>query len=322
MTRNVYSYVSRSQLLKMEPQNDGHAKRNLFGYSISFNSITSKILIAVALLLCTQISVAQRKPKPLKSSFESFLDTQWWLGLRFGLNYTQPDPVTRFSALSPINYDEANLEKTYENFSQSGGQAGLDVTFYHRGISIGLQPTFKIMRYTYFSDLAWAGDETVDDFETRYDINQKISVIEVPLIFKYDLIQRGKIRPFLLAGLQHSFLIAAEKETTIMHTDYASGAPREYSGGKVNLGVKDQFKNFSGALGGAGVSLDAGNIRTILEATYLYALTPVTEKNNLYQENELVSLGEVNDEIKLRNINVSLSFVFPLRYIDKTFQPY
>lgn len=282
----------------------------------------SRAVIVLALLLCTQLSVAQRKPKPLKSSFESFLDTQWWLGLRFGLNYTQPDPLTRFSALNALDYDGEALEKTYTRFAHPGGQAGLDITFYHKGISLGLQPTFKIMRYAYFSDLEWSGNSEADRFETRYDINQSIQVIEVPLVLKYDVLRRGKLRPFILAGLQQSFMISAEKETTITHTDYSSGMPQEYKSGKINFGVKDQFKNFFGAVGGAGVSADAGNIRTVLEVTYLYALNAVTETSNRYRENELVSIGEVNDELKLNNINVSLSFVFPLRYIDKTFQPY
>lgn len=286
--------------------------RNAYSYA-------NRALLVFALLLCTQLSVAQRKPKPLKSSFESFLDTQWWLGLRFGMNYTQPDPVNRFSALSPINYDQSVLDKTYESFGEAGVQAGLDFTFYHRGFSIGLQPTFKVFKYSYFSDLEWVGNDT-EQFETRYDVNQSISTIEVPLVLKYDLMKRGEIRPFVFAGLQYSFVIGAEKNVTVTHTDYGSGTPQKYKGGAISLGVKDQFKNFYGALGGAGVSLDAGNIRSVLEVSYLYGLSPVTETKNLYQENELVSLGEVNDEIKLNNINISLSFVFPLRYIDKTFQ--
>ncbi len=66
--------------------------------------------------------------------------------------------------------------------------------------------------------------------------------------------------------------------------------------------------------------LDYGNVRTIVELSYLYALSPVTDTSNRFQENELASLGEINDEINLNNINLAISFVFPLRYIDKTFQ--
>lgn len=286
-------------------------------------SYASKLTLIAALMLgIQQGAVAQRKPKSLSSTFENFLDTQWWLGLRFGLNYTQPDPVSRYSSLNAIDYEKSALEKSYDVLAQAGAQAGLDVTFYHQGISLELQPTFKVMRYSYFSKLEWTGNSNADRFETRYDIIQSLRVLEVPLVVKYDIIQHGTIRPFVMAGLQHSFLIGAEKDTEITHTDYVSGSPEEFSGGKISLGVKDQFKNFYGAVGGIGVNLDAGNIRTIFEATYLYGLNSATKTGSLYRENELVSLGEVNDEIKLNNLNFSLSFVFPLRYIDKTFQPY
>ena len=286
-------------------------------------SYASKLLLlAVFMLGFQQGSVAQRKPKSQSSAFENFLDTQWWLGLRFGLNYTQPDPVNRYSALNAVDYEGSTLNKSYDPFALAGAQAGLDVTFYHKGISIALQPTYKAMRYSYFSDLEWSGTTDADRFETRYDIVQSLSVLEVPLVVKYDIMKHGTMRPFVMAGLQQSLLIGAEKDTEITHTDYVSGSPEEYSGGKIDLGAKDQFKNFYGAVGGIGVNLDAGNIRTIFEASYLYALNAVTKTASLYRENELVSLGEVNDELKLNNLNFSLSFVFPLRYIDKTFQPY
>ncbi|HCX22853.1 MAG: hypothetical protein CMB80_29720 [Flammeovirgaceae bacterium] len=279
----------------------------------------SKLLAVGLLLLLTNISVAQRKPP---SSFENFLNTQWWLGLRFGINYTQPSVQDEYYIFSPLDYDAENLVKDYGVFNLPGGQAGLDLSFYHRGISIGLQPTFKIMRYNYSNSFEWVGVGGTDRLETQVDVEQVLQVIEVPLTVKYEILKRGKIRPFALLGGQQSLLINAQKKAKVEHTDYLGDVPQTYSGGDFNIGNTNRMKSFAGVLGGIGTSLDYANIRTVIEITYLYGLTSVTSNGNPFSENELVGIGDVNDKLRINNLNAAISFVFPLRYIDKTFQPY
>lgn len=280
----------------------------------------SKIVALCLLLLLTNLSVAQRKSPP--SPLKNFLSTQWWLGLRFGINYTEPIAQTDYYIFSPLNYDQENVKKVYDVYNLAGGQAGLDITFYHKGFSIGLQPTFKIMRYSYGNSFEWYGESEADRLETKLDIEQVLQVIEVPLTFKYEILKRGKIRPFVLVGGQQSFIINAQKKADIEYTDYLGSTPQTYSGGNYNLGNTDRMKSFAGVLGGIGASLDYANIRTVIEITYLRGLTSITSGDNPYSDNELVGIGDVNDKIRINNLNAAISFVFPLRYIDKTFQPY
>lgn len=284
------------------------------------SSYGSKVVAFCLLLLLAQLSVAQRKAPP--SPLKNFLSTQWWLGLRFGMNYTQPIAKTDYYIFSPINYDQELRDKTYDTYNLAGGQAGLDVSFYHKGFSIGLQPTFKIMRYSYSNYFEWLGSGEADRLESSIDIEQVLQAIEVPLIFKYELVNTGKIRPFVLLGGQQSFIVNAQKKATVKHTDYLGDVPQSYSGGNFNLGNTDRMQNFAGVLGGIGTSLDYANIRTVIEITYLRGLTAITSGENPFTENELVGIGDVNDKLRINNINAAISFVFPLRYIDKTFQPY
>lgn len=276
-------------------------------------------LFAFLIGLSTLAIAQPRKPKP---SLKTFLDTQWWLGFRFGTNYSNPLPGERYAVFSPVDYEVSDLKKDYSAFSLPGGQAGLEVAFYHKGFSIALQPTFKIMRYEYHSRFAWASTDASGELESDLHVQQQLAVIEVPLVVKYDLLKDRKIRPFVLAGMQYSFVVGGQKKATQTYTDHLGSVPQKYEGGQFSIGNKDQLSNFYGALGGVGVSFDYWNIRTILEGTYLYGLSSATAKGNPYQENDLVSLGDVNDELKITNINISLSLVFPLRYIDKTFVPY
>ncbi|PIB36158.1 hypothetical protein BFP72_12510 [Reichenbachiella sp. 5M10] len=281
----------------------------------------SKISLITVLLLSCQSLIAQRNMKPRLpgSEYQNFLKTQWWLGLKAGMNYTQPNPQSRYSSIVPINYDADLLEKTYESLSQPGVMIGLDLSFYHKGFSVALTPVFKQIGYDYQSDLEWTGDTAEETFLTTYKVNQIASFIEIPLSLRYELLKQGKLRPYIMAGIQYSFAIGAQKETQITHTDYITGTAQSYDGGTVSIDTKDDFQNYYGALGGIGFGWDVGNIRTVLEVAYSYGLSSITDTNQRYNDNELVTLGEINDETKINGINASLSVIFPLRYIDNTF---
>lgn len=276
----------------------------------------SKWLLLLLLLSITSFSASaqRRPPNPL----ESFLDTQFWLGLRVGMNYTQANPDMRNTGFSPINYASDSLEKNYSDFTRPGAHMGLEMNLYHRGFSASFQPAFKRSNYEYESSLKWQGATANSRFETTYQVEQNLDIIELPILLKYDFIRHGEIRPFIMIGGFHSVVVSAQKSIKIAQVDYSAGTPLSSSGGNTSLAVKDAFQNFSGVSAGAGVNLDFWNIRTIFELNYRRALTSVTRPNA--QQNELASLGEVNDEVFLRDINASLGFVFPLRFIDQQFK--
>ena len=271
----------------------------------------SKLLTLTLLFLVVSPLQAQYNGK---KSLEGFLDTQFWLGLKLGTNFTQAFPEERITGFSPIDYSTDSLEKSYDDFALPGIHMGLEMTFYYKGFSISFQPTYKRSRYKYSSQLAWQGETSGTRFETRYDVEQKLDLIELPLMVKYDVIRTGKIRPFVMAGGFHSIIASAQKEVDITQTDFSSGTPLQSDGGSTILGVSDSFQNFSGVAGGLGVNLDYWNIRTVFEVRYQRGLTAATKDN--VRQNELASLGETNDEIFLRDLNVSLSFIFPFRFID------
>jgi len=282
------------------------------------SSFVNKALCFLILVMMSGMLMAQKKPA--KNPLESFLDTQFWLGIKMGVNVTQANPETRNTGFSPIDYNADSLQKSYDDFSLPGAHVGLEMNFYHRGFSVSFQPAYKRSRFKYNSALEWRGETSGTRFETRYNVEQRVDVLELPLLLKYDIIRSGKIRPFVMVGGFHSRILSAQKEVNITQVDYSSGSPLTSDGGSTSLGVKDTFKPFSGLSGGVGVNLDYWNIRTVFEVNYKHSLTSTTQPN--VQQNELASLGEVNDEIFLRDINISLSFVFPFRFIDKQFKAY
>ncbi len=119
----------------------------------------------ILLLLFYWISIAGfGQMKPDKNPLESFLDTQFWLGLRMGINYSQAFPEVRSSGFSPINYPSNDLRKSYNAFGLSGAHMGLEMNFYYRGFSASFQPTFKRNRYAYTSEFVWVGLLPNDQF--------------------------------------------------------------------------------------------------------------------------------------------------------------
>lgn len=267
--------------------------------------------IVLFITLCSLKAVGQYNGT---RSTSGFLDTQFWLGLKLGANVTQVSPKTRMSGFSPINYSSDSLKKTYDQFSLPGFQVGLEMTGYHNGFSLTFQPSYKKTRFQYTSQLAWEGATSGNRFETTYDVKQNLDLIELPLSVKYDLIRRGSLRPFVMIGGVYSMIASAQKEITVTQIDFSSNAPLTTSGGSAIIGVKEAFKGFFGVSGGAGINVDYWNIRTVLQASYNYSLTEVTRKN--VRQDEFASIGDTNDEILLRDINLSLSFIFPFRFID------
>ena len=280
-------------------------------------------LIFVGLLLCCSLSVdAQRKPPSRAPGTSSFLDTQWWLGIKAGTVMAQAVIEGRQYVFSPINYESQSRDKDYQTWGSPGLMTGIDIIFYHKGFSIGLQPVYKKLQFHYQMNQEWLQPDATTALISTLDVTQSLHYLEVPFLIKYDVLQSGKVRPFVQVGWQQSFLLDAQKDATLNYSDFASDPTQNYQSGQFSIGNERSFQHFSSAIGGLGVNLDYLNIRTILEASYHVGLNPISASKNPYDENELVSLGDVQDEVSLRQISLSVSFVFPLRYIDRTFSPY
>ncbi len=284
------------------------------------SSYVKRLLLGGLFVLATVVAAeAQpiKKPKANKPKY-GFLDTQFWLGVKFGSNLANPSAQSQLSGFSPIDYPSNKLSKTYDSYALPGGQAGIEMTFYHRGFSVGLHPMYQRSRYRYTNSLEWTGEQPTERFATVYESEQRVDVINLPVFLKYDIIQDGKMRPFVLGGGFYSFVTSAEREVNITQTDYSFGVAQTIDGGTLNLGVKHAFQNYYGWVAGGGISFDYWNIRTVLEITYNQSLNSATREGT--SQNELSSLGDQNDDIRLSNIVGSLSFVFPLRFIDRQFQ--
>lgn len=283
----------------------------------------------VASTLTAQYSGSKSKKNKVKGSIaynkknkedEKFLEKQWWMGLKGGVNLTDANVTTSYSALSPTNYETSLISKEYESFNKIGSQVALEITFYFKQLSLSLQPTYRKSKFVYTNHYEWTDTENAANSLTMdYEQVQKTEHVVLPLIAKYDLTQT-KLRPYLQAGGFVAFLVNADKSVSISGVDYASGGENEFSTEPIIVGAKDLFAStYYGLVGGAGLNYNQGNIRLNLDIMYQYGLTNVTSTKNRYSNDRLSGVGDVMDDMTMDNIVISLGCLFPLRFLGSGF---
>ena len=269
-------------------------------------------------MIWAQPAYMNKKSARKPNEGDKFLQTQWWLGFKAGANTTEATPDALFSGFSPTNYNSSLLEKEYNSFRDFSGQAGLEITFYHKGFSFSFQPNYQRQTFGYSNNYEWQSNEdAANTISLTYDHNHKLDFIELPLIIKYDILKTTKFRPFVQAGVFYGRMVNATKEIEISGQDLASGSAGPFDNQNIIIGVNDLFiESNTGWLAGLGVNYDFWNVRLILDITYRGCLNNITITQNRFSENLLSGLGDAMDDIALDNIMVNVGALFPLRFIS------
>jgi hypothetical protein len=272
--------------------------------------------LLMGLCLDAEAQYTKQKAKKSKGS-DPFLDTQWWLGVKAGANLTQVVATQRFSSFSSTSNPSTNFyDKVYENYQNPGAQAGLEITFFHKGFSFSFQPNYRQQNFFYSNDYLWMDIENpVNTLALKYNQTHHLSYLDFPLFIKYDFL-RTRLRPFIQIGGYYSTLVNADKSVEVSGVDLASGGINEFNTEPLNVGIKDLFiKSSLGLVGGIGASYDIANIRITLDVQYRLGMNNITNAKNRYSNNRLASIGEAMDDLKMRNISASLGVLFPLRFL-------
>ncbi|NOT73655.1 MAG: PorT family protein [Cyclobacteriaceae bacterium] len=287
---------------------------------------TSTLLIAL-LISAELLAQGQRKQKFKNQDTKNrrqdeFLQKQWWIGLKGGLNLTEAVPGQRYSVLSgTTNYPVGQLDKVYEGFGKAGSQASVEITFYMKGFSFSFQPTYRHSSFTYSNQFEWE-DTSNPNYHLilNYKQENKVDYLDLPLIVKYDL-TKTKLRPYVQAGVFYSSIINATKSVTVEGTDVASGGTNTFSNEPLIVGATDlYYKGYWGLIGGAGADYNLGNVRLVLDVTYRMGMSNVTNTTNRFSNDRLNGIGDAMDDMKLNNIVISVGCLFPMRFLGTGFK--
>ena len=279
--------------------------------------------LMLCLIVCS-LTVSGQNTRKRKASFNSrssansdFLDKQWWLGFKAGVNFSKAVVDKSYAVLTPTNYDAA--PKKYDDFSGVGAHATVEVTFTFRQFSISLQPTYRNSQFSYANQYEYT-DEGDPQIILNYNHLQKVDWAEFPLLIKYDITQ-SKLRPYVQVGAYYAFLINANKSVETSGVNYVAGSANRFTEPEIIVGASDLFaKKHWGLVFGAGVNYHVGNIRLNLDIMYRKGMSLVNSTENRYGDERLSGTGDVMDDIKLNNMAVSLGCLFPLRFLSSGFQ--
>ena len=287
-----------------------------------------RLLLWFTVLAFTSTSFAQSQRKPpagfkrkANEKQNSFLDKQWWIGLKVGPNLTKASPETRYSILTPTNYALPLTDKKYDGFSKIGSQATLEITFNYKGIGISFQATYRLSRFTYTNEFMWDNPENaIEMLELKYDHELKIDYADLPLIIKYDF-AGNTLKPYVQAGIFYSMLINANKTVDITGTDFASGGTNVLSSEPVIVGAKDLFhKSYWGIMAGTGLHYNLGNVRLVLDMSYRIGMSNITNTKNRFSNDRLSGIGDAMDDMKTDNVVISIGCLFPMRFLSTSFK--
>lgn len=284
------------------------------------------LFLAITFLLTFAAEAQVKKKKnaqfnKMNKPENTFLNKQWWIGLKGGLNFSSVYVDQSFSVITPTNYDATLSGKKYEEWDPISAQAGIDITFYLKGFSISVQPTFQTIRFGYSNNYEWTNSENPEQrLELEYTQQQKADYVIIPLLFRYEH-SFNKFSPYLQAGVYGGYPLDGTKEARYSGTDYASGGVNVISSEPVEVGAKDLFAPAHyGIVGGGGLYFTTGNIRLNLDIQYKYGLTLINSTENRYSNDRLSGFGDAMDNIMFRNIAVSVGTLFPLRFLSSGFK--
>jgi hypothetical protein len=287
-----------------------------------------KILLSFALMLAMVHAQGQAKRKSaqfnnLGTRENPFLQQQWWIGLKAGINATVIDVEKSYSVIVPSNYSSDFSKKNYDRWKPLGMQIGLEATYFFKGFSASIQPTFTTIRFAYDNNYSWSDTETPSNkLDLKYEQEQKISYMYVPVLIKYELHLRG-VTPYIQGGYYHAFLLDATKSVTISGTDYASGGTNNFDYEPVSVGAKDLFaKTHYGFIAGAGLYYNTGNIRLNLDLQYRMGQSRINSSENRYQNDRLSGIGDAMDDMTIDNLAITFGTLFPLRFLSTGFKSY
>jgi hypothetical protein len=269
--------------------------------------------IAFVSALAEPIKGGGKQSFPQTKPFEK---SQYWLGAKGGINFTQPTVDERFTVFEPIDGNYDGYKKEYQSFNKIGTQFQFVFQFSYRRFSIYAAPGYKSTLFTYKTKYKWQDvDKPTNSVELTYDQTQTVEYAYLPLSIKFEFLS-SRLRPYIHGGGYIGYKFNAQKTLKISGTDNASGGATSFENQPIIIGATSLFNPlWYGLMGGVGLNYDLQTVRIFVEGNYLYGLNNITNADTRYTENALSGSGDALDNLKLSNVEVSAGVLFPLKFL-------
>ena len=252
-------------------------------------------------------------------------ETQWWLGLKYGLATTNVNVLNSYSTL------DSESDKKYS--SSLGSLIGVEADFDLYGIvEVAFIPGVRQSNYSVGKSYNWSASsgESVYDLDLKHLYN--LTYLEVPLFLKYDFINTagGKIKvkgkdkshvkistsggliAFVQVGVSYTRLLNANTKIDKETNEFGRVEQFQYEQGVSNLFLKN---NYNWMIGG-GLGYDFQSVRLELDVNYKNSFHNVVNVKERYSDKTLVNdYYEVLDDLKFSNLEFAVRVLFPFKFI-------
>lgn len=250
----------------------------------------------------------------------NYSKSQFWLGIKGGVNLSWASVGDKYQVFQPLpNATTFSYDKVYDGIQFPGFQSGIQVIYNFRSFfSVVFEPAYSIQSFAYRNNFKWSSTNPQSGITLEQKNTYSFQYLDFPLYLRIDLF-KGNIRPYVMGGMMYSYLTRVSRKSEYTSSDDVTGAQNVIENPLPEMSVTNLFirSNFWYSFG-AGVSYDIQNIRVGISAMYRASLNNITSEANRFSNQKINSTGDVLDNIKLKNIEISLYCVFPMKFITST----
>lgn len=243
--------------------------------------------------------------------------SQFWLGIKGGVNLSWATVGDKYQIYQPTPSGvTTNYEKTYDGIQFPGFQSGIQLIYNFRSyFSVVFEPSYSVQSFAYRNNFNWTSTAPESSVRLEQKNTYSFQYLDFPLYLRIDLF-KGNARPYITGGMIYSYLTRAGRKSEYTSSDGITGAQNILDNPVPDINVTNLFihSNFWSAFG-AGFSYDIKNIRVGITALYKASLNNSTSEANRFSIQKINSTGDVLDNVKLKNIEISLYCVFPMKFI-------
>jgi hypothetical protein len=252
----------------------------------------------------------------LSQNYGVYRQKRLYLGLSGGLNFSGTHVTDDYSVLHPTaQSSDENGKKNYEGMGKNlGSQFGIYFSYsFTNKLSIGTNPTFQLSSFNYRNAYAWTDTVNASDFAIEMMHQQKLSNINVPIFVRYDFTAR-QFSPFIQGGILMSFRNQARK---MIYYDNLidEKVDKKLADHTEEADLTQHINKFNfGLTAGMGITFFANYFAITLESNFRYGFNKVINDANRYADYTGFSVQYLDalDQLKMMNIDVQLSIMFPL----------
>jgi hypothetical protein len=264
------------------------------------------------LALVNSVSAQHRNHDNQKKG-SSMRTARWWIGLKTGLNYSEPVVLKSYQVFSSEVPDDPRYAKQYDSRSLNRGYhvgmvAGFAIT---RNVAILTHPSFIQSTFGYRTRYDWSDSTGQLSIEQAHRLTT--SAAEVPVLLRLSWSFR-KLQIYGQAGGYYGWLIGASKTVQTRHLETQGESTQTFDGGTQTADMQNGMApSWKGWIGGGGISYDIDYVRIGLECSFRYGLDNRGNPNHRFTDHRLItSAYDVPDDYRLNNLAFSLVLSMPL----------